>query len=718
MAQDSTLQGPRGRNRRAALLMLALFFMAAAAAAAVAYWVLQNSHGRQMREIEQSMSTQAGNKVALLTVWSGTLKGQVEAFVGLDLLRLFAAEAGASRIPADRLLQLAQEPERDVPPPPEPSFDLEGMSAAEPDPLESLTPRMPMMLRQLKEFIEKNAFWGACLLNTDLQVYLAPAAAPRFSEEQRAFLADVLKTKRPVYLPVRRHNGELVMDMAFPVFAPLYVDPTGERVASVLVVTYNVLPVARAITRPGGNGGMFSSAILQTGRQELQSIDPAVRSGVVDLPGWHLEGGRLPLALRREPASDGGSVAMYTLAQPVPGMPWLVAQGLDAARIEADYASFRKNVISAAALVTALAGILLAALWWWLVGRRERAVADQLRGLYQVVNQQKQIMDGVNSTLSAGIVLNDLNGVIYYVNQSYAHMAGRSVEELPGLAYTELAPDLARSLVTHTLAVHQSGTLSSFTEALPVDGQQRHFLTASSPFRDEEGQMTGVVSVYSDITDLVLAQQRAQHMITQTVAVFVRAIEAVDPYLCGQSAFMARLAVTLASGMGLNDVGMLATLRTAASLSQIGMIQLPRDLLAKTGALTPDERALLQNHVEYARQALEGIDFGLPVLEAISQMYERLDGSGYPAGLKGENICLSARILAVANTFCALVRPRSYRMAHDVRQAMSILAETPPKYDPTVVRALEDFLQTGPGRAFLAALRGEQHVETAGTLQR
>ena len=89
-------------------------------------------------------------------------------------------------------------------------------------------------------------------------------------------------------------------------------------------------------------------------------------------------------------------------------------------------------------------------------------------------------------------------------------------------------------------------------------------------------------------------------------------------------------------------------------------------------------------------------------------MYERLDGSGYPDGLKGDHICFNARILAVANTFCALVRPRSYRMAHSMERALAILNETPRKYDPQVVRALQGFLQTGQGREFLQKLRDEK----------
>ena len=86
-------------------------------------------------------------------------------------------------------------------------------------------------------------------------------------------------------------------------------------------------------------------------------------------------------------------------------------------------------------------------------------------------------------------------------------------------------------------------------------------------------------------------------------------------------------------------------------------------------------------------------------------MYERLDGSGYPEGLKGDQICLNARILAVANTFCALVRPRSYRMAHGMERAMAILNETPRKYDPQVVRACRAFCRPARAGNFSEAAR-------------
>ena len=117
--------------------------------------------------------------------------------------------------------------------------------------------------------------------------------------------------------------------------------------------------------------------------------------------------------------------------------------------------------------------------------------------------------------------------------------------------------------------------------------------------------------------------------------------------------------------------------------------------------------------MEFAREALADIDFGLPVLEAITQMYERLDGSGYPLALDDGAICLNARILAVANTFCALMRPRSYLEAHSTEDALNILSETPPKYDAAVVGSLRSFLETESGMVFLEHLLGDPQPNSA-----
>lgn len=708
-SQESSLPGAVQRNRRAAWVMAAVFALTACLTFICAHWYLESSRARLLRALEQEMDAQAGNRVALLTVWSGGLVERVKIFVAQDMVRLFAAEVGGAHVEARDLLEMAQKPDSSGSSAEAELQSSEGQDAdAARDPLKNIAPRLPLMNNQLKEFIEKNSFQGASLFNTDLQEYLTPGTAFALDEERKPFLEAALKTRRPVFMPVRRLNGVLVMDMVFPIFAPLYIDPSGESVVSLLLTTCNVLPLIRAATNHPGNGNEFDTAILQSSGTALQRIDPDASSGALDLPGWELTSGRLALEERIDPELPAGEQGILALARPVPDMPWLVEQGIPVSRIKERMAELRSNVVMVSLLFVSLAGVLLAALWWVLAGRHERAVAEQMRRLFLALNQQKQILDGVNAALSAGVVLNDLDGVVFYANESFAHMAGRDVAGLRGLQHTELGTDLARSLVSHTLAVYESGGSASFTEILPVAGSARYFFTSCTPFRDEGGQLSGVVSVYSDMTDMALAQQRSQRMITQTINAFVRAIEAVDIYLRGQSALTAHLSTMLACCLGHTDAETLATLRTAANLSQVGMIKLPKALLAKTGSLTPAERAEIRKHVGYAHDVLAGIDFGLPVLEAITQMYERLDGSGYPLGLAGEAICLHARILAVANTFCALMRPRSYRTAHSIESALRILSETPPKYDMDIVRALRGFLGTEQGKAFLDLLAEDQ----------
>ena len=717
--QDLTLPGVAQRNRKAALTMLALFVLAIGLIFLCARWYLQNSRANMQREMGQEMNSQASGKVALLTVWSGTLAGQVNVFVSQDMLRLFAAEVSSSGVAAQDLLQQGNEHSTDfaddiIPPPDSNGSGSNGVGSnvtGNHEPLKKLAPRLPLMINYLNEFAEKNDFTGVCLVNTELQIYLAPDGQQTVADELKPYLKQAIENKHPVLMPVRRENGRLVMDVAFPIFAPLYVDSTGERVVSLLLATYGVLPVTDAAT--GESNNQYHTYILQVVDDGLQRIAPTEPSGVVELPGWTLTNGSLPLDTRIDPGLPKDSQEVYGLALPVPNLPWLVEQTLPVSRIDEKFAEIRQNVMVASAIMTVLVGVMLAALLWSLVSRNERAVAEQMHRLYLVVNQQKQIMDGVNSALSAGIVLNDLNGVIHYANQSFARMCAMDAAVLRGKKYSELGMELAHSLVTHTLVVNRSGEPFNFAEALLVDGKLHYFLTSCTPFRDENGRLSGMVSVYSDMTEMALTQQRSQQMVAQTVNAFVRAIEAVDTYLRGQSAFTAQLAVALADGLGRNDAETLATLRTAANLSHVGMIQLPKELLTKTGALSDEERALLKKHVGFAREALADIDFGLPVLEAITQMYERLDGSGYPAGRTNGAICEHARILAVANTFCALVRPRSYREAHDTDDALKILSETPPKYDLSVVNALRVFLTTEPGRAFMAQLLADQQPNSA-----
>ena len=400
-----------------------------------------------------------------------------------------------------------------------------------------------------------------------------------------------------------------------------------------------------------------------------------------------------------------GTMDCLVVGQPVPGTSWYaaVACRADSVRQEQDDMAWRVWTM-AGLLFLCLAGILVW-FYWWLGIRRERGEVRELKDLYATMSRQRCLLDTVLRAMHSALALVDGEGRIVYANTEFARLARCQGEVLHLMQVRHLPDYLARSLERHVEFVWRTGTEFSDQEDMLVEGKLVHLNVQCLPFAAEDDASGTVVVVYRDITAHVEAEQRLATMLRQTVEAFTHAVEAVDPYLKGQSGLTGELAYHLAAWLGKDDPALESTLRTAASLSQVGMIRLPHDLLTKAGPLTPEERLLMEKHVDYAVEALRGIDFGLPVLQTIEQMHERMDGSGYPRKLQGEAICLQARILAVANTFCALMRPRSYRRRHDEPAALAILRERPFKYDQQVVDALAAFLQSAQGKEFVRILQ-------------
>jgi PAS domain S-box-containing protein len=152
----------------------------------------------------------------------------------------------------------------------------------------------------------------------------------------------------------------------------------------------------------------------------------------------------------------------------------------------------------------------------------------------------------------------------------------------------------------------------------------------------------------------------------------VRMIERHDPYTAGSSRRLAALAVALGREAGLDGERQHA-LRVAALLHDVGNIAVPASILSKPAPLTETELAIMRTHVDEGCQLLADIDFGAPIADIIYQSHERYDGSGYPRGLKGEEILVEARILAIADTVEAMCSPRPYRPAAGMEAAIDVI---------------------------------------------
>ena len=172
-----------------------------------------------------------------------------------------------------------------------------------------------------------------------------------------------------------------------------------------------------------------------------------------------------------------------------------------------------------------------------------------------------------------------------------------------------------------------------------------------------------------------------------TVDVIALAVESRDAYTSGHQKRVAELARWIGREMGLPE-DQVDGIQMAGLIHDLGKISVPAEILSRPRGLSPHEYALIKIHPQTGYDILKNVDFPWPIAEIVYQHHERLDGSGYPRGLKSEEIRLEAKILAVADVVEAISSHRPYRPAHSLTTALDeIEGHRGGLYDAAVVEA-------------------------------
>jgi putative nucleotidyltransferase with HDIG domain len=173
----------------------------------------------------------------------------------------------------------------------------------------------------------------------------------------------------------------------------------------------------------------------------------------------------------------------------------------------------------------------------------------------------------------------------------------------------------------------------------------------------------------------------------QTVAALASLAESRDPYTAGHQRRVAELAAAIARELRFRKEKV-KVIELAAELHDIGKINVPSEILSKPGVLAELEMDIIRTHARKGYEILKDIDMPWNLAEIILQHHERMDGSGYPEGLKGDQICREARIIAVADVVEAMSFHRPYRPARGIELALEeIESHSGTLYDPAAVRA-------------------------------
>ena len=273
-----------------------------------------------------------------------------------------------------------------------------------------------------------------------------------------------------------------------------------------------------------------------------------------------------------------------------------------------------------------------------------------------------------------GIVVLDENGDVFEANLKAAEMLGYTLEEYANLSVFDWDAHFSEeNLQTMITTVDKSGDFFE-TKHRRKDGSEMDVEISSSASMFKGKKL--IFCVIRDITERKKAQMELEQTLTQlrhavaaTISTLMQAIEIRDPYTAGHQRRVADLARSIAEEINLPS-DQIEGIRIAASIHDIGKISIPSEILSKPSQLSDAEMALVREHVNYGYNILKDIESVWPLAEIVHQHHERMDGSGYPQGLKGDRIMIEARILAVADVVEAMASHRPYRPARGVDAAL------------------------------------------------
>jgi PAS domain S-box-containing protein len=309
------------------------------------------------------------------------------------------------------------------------------------------------------------------------------------------------------------------------------------------------------------------------------------------------------------------------------------------------------------------------------------AAEEQFRGL-------------VEQSIAGIYIIQD--GQFAYVNPRFAEIRGfDSVDELIGRELLPLVAEKDRNAIAENNRRLLTGEMQSISysfTALRKDGSTVE-VGVSSTNAAYHGR-PAIIGMMQDISEKKRAEKQIQRYIEQlrtavmsTVEVATNLSEMRDPYTAGHERRVAEISAAIGAELGF-DGPRIEGLRIAGHLHDVGKITIPSEILSKPGKLSPIEFQLIQGHALAGYDVLKNVEFPWPVAQIALQHHERMDGSGYPQGLKGDAILLEARIMSVADVVEAMSSHRPYRPGLGVDKALAEIERGRGiAYDPVVADA-------------------------------
>ena len=329
---------------------------------------------------------------------------------------------------------------------------------------------------------------------------------------------------------------------------------------------------------------------------------------------------------------------------------------------------------------------------------------DERRRAQQALSESEKRYRLLAENVSDVIWVTDTNLRPTYVSPSIQRLLGFGADEslFRGLeeALSPLSADKVRGIAARLMTAGRDGEESTELQH-PVeielrrkDGSRVWVDTTATVIRDPTGHAVQFLGVLRDATERKRAEEQVQQTIKKLEKTLEGTIQAIrtmvdtrDRYTAGHQQRVTELSCAIGEAMGLPSK-QIEAIHIAGLLHDIGKIVLPTEILTKPGRLNEIEFAMIKAHSRVGHDILKSVEFPWPIAKMVLQHHERVNGTGYPDGVRGEGILLEARILAVADVVEAMSSHRPYRAALGLDKALEeITQNSGVLYDPRVVDA-------------------------------
>jgi PAS domain S-box-containing protein len=522
---------------------------------------------------------------------------------------------------------------------------------------------------------------GLALINTD-GLILATRYFPRDDSSVAAAYQQVSRDARAYVSMIfqREQSGEPRIIIAVPVNSVQSLDASDVRAVVVAMINpenslYPLLAKEWLTTHS-------EESLLVSDRGRFSYLSPLAEG----YPPFYLPGGET--AASQSVAKDGDMVVamdyrgvdVLATARPLRHTPMMLVQKINVREALAESAAHQQFILTVFLLLVFLLALTFIAIW-------RHATSVRLQKAKSRLEARAALLNAIGDSINDHIFLLDHRNKLVFINDSLARSFDITDTDVRGKSLNHVFNNDITDRLLAQVPDDISQEVRNREMRLQLADKRHDYHISVVPLRHPDYNRSHLF-VMHDITELKDAQGRHNRLLDRIIATLVQAIDRHDPHCAHHSERTREVAIAIAEAMGMPRER-INTLAMAAQLANIGKLYVPSEVLTTTDTLTEAQEVQLRRSVDHGIEILKGLEFDGPVIDFVSQKNECLDGSGYPAGLSGEEILQESRILAIAKAFVAITSSRAYRPGKPIREALDILiSEADTCYDRHVIAAL------------------------------